>query len=118
MRFLILAVILGLIAGTRARAIDTRSSSIYSVEIPSSAVVVSDWDSLHKEGVKYPDAALVHKYGGWVIEVDDVIVLAVEGSLVQEITEMDPEAAEEDDCEKVEEEDESGKLNVYWMLDL
>lgn len=73
--------------------------------------MVSDWDSLHKEGVKYPDAALVHKYGGWVIEVDDMIVLAVEGSLSQEITEMDPEAAEEDpDCEQVEEEDESGKL--------
>ncbi|RSL96458.1 hypothetical protein CEP52_011451 [Fusarium oligoseptatum] len=98
MRFLIPAVLLGLIGSTSARAIGTQSSSIYS-------------DSLHKEGVKYPDAALVHKYGGWVIEVDDVIVLAVEGSLSQEITEMDPEAAEADpDCEQVEEEDESGKL--------
>lgn len=77
------------------------------MEIPSSAVVVSDWESLHEEGAKYPEAALVYKYGGWVIEVDSVIVLAVEGSLSQEITDKDPEAVEEDqDCELVEENDE------------
>ena len=94
-------MLVGLVAGTIAGAVAVREENGYTVELPSSAVVVSDWDSLKAETARYPETALVYKYGGWVVEVDDVIVLAVDESMIQDITDADAD----EECDEAEEED-------------
>lgn len=100
------AVLLGLIAGANARVVKPRETTSYTTNLPSSATIVSDWDGLWREGVKYPDSALVNKYGGWVIEVDNEVVLAIDDSFIQAVVDAGSAPAEED-CEEVE---DNGKL--------
>lgn len=59
--------------------------SAYTVEIPESAIIVSDWDSLHAESDRFPNSMLMPKYGGNVIEVDRKIMLATTENLTLEI---------------------------------
>ncbi|EWY99924.1 hypothetical protein FOYG_03851 [Fusarium oxysporum NRRL 32931] len=58
-------------------------SAKYTVEIPDDAVWVTNWDELHAaprfEGVLLP------KYGGFVIEVDEKIVLATNERMSKEV---------------------------------
>ena len=61
------------------------SLSGYTIDIPDTAVIVSDWDSLHAETERFPDSMLMPKYGGNVIEVDGQIMLATTQDLTLEI---------------------------------
>ncbi|KAG9256796.1 uncharacterized protein F5Z01DRAFT_488571 [Emericellopsis atlantica] len=99
-------VLLALIAQGSARALQARGTASYDIEVPSTAAVVYDWDSLYSQAALYPDSTLDLKYGGWVIEVDDSIVLAIDDSFVQELS--DAATAQDDDegeCENTEEGD-------------
>ncbi|KAL5625738.1 hypothetical protein FOBRF1_000081 [Fusarium oxysporum] len=61
-------------------------SAKYNVEIPDDAVWVTNWDELHAaprfEGVLLP------KYGGFVIEVDEKIVLATDERMSKEVFDL------------------------------
>ncbi|KAH7222590.1 uncharacterized protein BKA55DRAFT_546102 [Fusarium redolens] len=61
-------------------------SAKYTVEIPEDAVWVTNWDELHAaprfEGVLLP------KYGGFVIEVDEKIVLATDEQMSKEVFDL------------------------------
>ncbi|KAI3575665.1 ankyrin repeat-containing domain protein [Fusarium oxysporum f. sp. albedinis] len=61
-------------------------SAKYTVEIPDDAVWVTNWDELHAaprfEGVLLP------KYGGFVIEVDEKIVLATNERMSKEVFDL------------------------------
>ncbi|EXM07412.1 hypothetical protein FOIG_02423 [Fusarium odoratissimum NRRL 54006] len=61
-------------------------SAEYTVEIPDDAVWVTNWDELHAaprfEGVLLP------KYGGFVIEVDEKIVLATNERMSKEVFDL------------------------------
>ncbi|WKT43651.1 hypothetical protein QSH57_008487 [Fusarium oxysporum f. sp. vasinfectum] len=61
-------------------------SAEYTVEIPDDAVWITNWDELHAaprfEGVLLP------KYGGFVIEVDEKIVLATDERMSKEVFDL------------------------------
>jgi hypothetical protein len=57
----------------------------YNIDIPNSAVVVSDWETLYSEAAKFPNTALEPKYGGNVIEVDGQIVLATDEEMTRQV---------------------------------
>lgn len=78
------------------------------MEIPSSAIGASDWDSLYAGADIFPDSSLLNKYGGLVMEVDGAIVLAVDDDFIQEVTNKPSDS--EEDCEELEEEDAEGNL--------
>ncbi|UPL02868.1 hypothetical protein LCI18_013802 [Fusarium solani-melongenae] len=63
-------------------------SAKYTVEIPKDAIWVTNWDQLHEMAAKYPDTALVEKYGGNVIEVDGKIVLATDQEMNEQIDDL------------------------------
>ena len=73
----------------------------YTVPLPETAVVVSTWNALHAEGAKYPDSMLIGKYGGFVIEVNDIIMLATDDNMTAEVdaklASLPPLADEEED---------------------
>ncbi|KAF4333484.1 hypothetical protein FBEOM_12692 [Fusarium beomiforme] len=71
-------------------------SAKYTVEIPKDAIWVTDWDQLHEMGAKYPDTALVEKYGGNVIEVDGKIVLATDEEMTKQIEDLVKELEKND----------------------
>jgi hypothetical protein len=48
----------------------------YTVTLPETARVCSDWPSLNAAALQRPHAAIVKKYGGWVIEEGGAIVIA------------------------------------------
>lgn len=49
----------------------------YTVPIPDSAIICTDWLSLCKQKVEHwNDKLLEERYGGYVVEVDDTIVIA------------------------------------------
>jgi hypothetical protein len=49
----------------------------YTVPIPESATICADWPSLcTQKGEHWDDKLLEEKYGGYVVEVDDTVVLA------------------------------------------
>jgi hypothetical protein len=49
----------------------------YTVPIPESAIICSDWPSLcSQKGEHWDDKLLDEKYGGYVVEVDGAILLA------------------------------------------
>jgi hypothetical protein len=50
--------------------------SNYTVTLPDTARVVSEWTSLRAAVFERPHAPLVEKYGGWVIEEEGVVVIA------------------------------------------
>ncbi|WKT52651.1 hypothetical protein QSH57_003213, partial [Fusarium oxysporum f. sp. vasinfectum] len=82
-------------------------SAKYTIKIPKDAIWVTNWDQLHEMGAKYPDTALVEKYGGNVIEVDGKIVLATDEEMTKQIDSLIKEL-EKDDIE-VEAETETSK---------
>lgn len=59
----------------------------YSVAIPASAVIISDWETYHQEAQKYPDTMVVGKYGGYVVEVGGEIKLATDNAMTKLINE-------------------------------
>jgi hypothetical protein len=63
------------------------SLSNYTIDIPETAVIVDNWDTLHAEGSKYPWRMLEPKYGGNVIGVDGVIKLVTTDELSKQIEE-------------------------------
>jgi hypothetical protein len=48
----------------------------YTVTLPETARVCSDWPSLNAAALQQPHAAIVKKHGGWVIEEEGAIVIA------------------------------------------
>jgi len=55
----------------------------YTIMLPESAVIVSSFDHLHDEGfkAKYQGNGLLGAYGGFVIEVDGEIMLALDDNM-------------------------------------
>jgi hypothetical protein len=60
----------------------------YTVEVPETSIIVSDWASLQTEVEKFADSMLMAKYGGNVIEVDGQVMLATTQDLTLEIQKM------------------------------
>jgi len=58
-------------------------SAKYTVEIPDDAVWVTNWDELH--AAPRFGGVLLPKYGGFVIEVDEKIVLATDEKMSKEV---------------------------------
>jgi hypothetical protein len=74
----------------------------YTVEVPETAIIVSDWESLQTEVEKFPDSMLMTKYGGNVIEVDGQIMLATTQDLtleIQKVVDALPAFTPEEDAE-------------------
>ncbi|KAM5385212.1 hypothetical protein ACJZ2D_001173 [Fusarium nematophilum] len=87
------------------------ATSNYTIELPLSAVIVTTWDEFHTEGRKYPNSAVVPKYGGFVIEVDEEIKMATDEKMTQEVAEKLASLSLRDDGEAadgVEESPEGG----------
>ncbi|KAF5700852.1 hypothetical protein FMUND_14170 [Fusarium mundagurra] len=61
-------------------------SAKYSVEIPDDAVWVTNWDELH--AAPRFGGVLLPKYGGFVIEVDEKIVLATDEQMSKEVLDL------------------------------
>ncbi|KAG4274426.1 hypothetical protein FPRO04_09384 [Fusarium proliferatum] len=59
------------------------ASAKYTVEIPDDAVWVTNWDELH--AAPRFGGVLLPKYGGFVIEVDEKIVLATDEKMSKEV---------------------------------
>lgn len=53
----------------------------YTIDIPGTAVVVSDLTTLEVELSRYPSTALNERYGGWVIEIGGRIVVAMDDNM-------------------------------------
>lgn len=68
------------------------SISHYTIPIPSSAAICPDWPSLCEEVLKWPDSVLDKKYGGYVIEDNNTVVLACTDNLCTILEEKDKEA--------------------------
>jgi len=68
---------------------DPASSAVslanYTVDIPLSAKICSDWPSLEAAIVKRPGSRVVEKYGGFVIEEDGVVVFACDEKMSEEV---------------------------------
>lgn len=62
----------------------------YTVQIPGTASVCSDWPSLRAAVLQRPGCPLTRKYGGWVIEEDGIVVIACDEQLSAEF-DQDPE---------------------------
>lgn len=62
----------------------------YTVALPSSAKVCSDWPSLRAAAMRWPEKRVERKYGGFVIEEDGVVVVACNEKLSGE-AEANPE---------------------------
>ncbi|PNP86532.1 hypothetical protein FNYG_00234 [Fusarium nygamai] len=58
----------------------------YTVEIPEDAVWVTNWDELH--AAPRFGGVLLPKYGGFVIEVDEKIVLATDEGMSKEVLDL------------------------------
>ncbi|KAG5807957.1 hypothetical protein H9Q74_014461 [Fusarium xylarioides] len=58
----------------------------YTVEIPEDAVWVTNWDELH--AAPRFGGVLLPKYGGFVIEVDEKIVLATDEKMSKEVLDL------------------------------
>ncbi|RBA10433.1 hypothetical protein FPRO05_05022 [Fusarium proliferatum] len=61
-------------------------SAKYTVEIPDDAVWVTNWDELH--AAPRFGGVLLPKYGGFVIEVDEKIVLATDEKMSKEVLDL------------------------------
>ncbi|KAF5636893.1 ankyrin protein [Fusarium sp. NRRL 25303] len=61
-------------------------SAKYTVEIPDDAVWVTNWDELH--AAPRFGGVLLPKYGGFVIEVDEKIVLATDERMSREVLDL------------------------------
>jgi hypothetical protein len=48
----------------------------YTVALPDTARVVTEWTSLRAAAMERPNAPVVKRYGGWVIEEEGAIVIA------------------------------------------
>jgi hypothetical protein len=56
----------------------------YTVDLPASAKICSDWPSLEAAILQRPGSRVVRKYGGYVIEEDDVVVFACDEKISEE----------------------------------
>lgn len=56
----------------------------YTIDIPPSARICSDWPSLKAAIVQRPGSRVVEKYGGYVIEEDGVILFACDEKMSEE----------------------------------
>lgn len=69
---------------------DPASSAVslanYTVEIPYSAKICSDWPSLEAAIRQRPGSRAVEKYGGYVIEEDGIILFACDEKMSEEIS--------------------------------
>lgn len=75
----------------RAQAVtfyDLASSAVslanYTVEIPDSAEICSDWPSLEAAVDEQPGVKVVENYGGYIIEEDGMIVVACDEKISEE----------------------------------
>jgi hypothetical protein len=66
-------------------ASDAVSLANYTVDIPLSARICSDWPSLEAAVVQRPGCRIVEKYGGFVIEEDGVVVFACDEKMSEEV---------------------------------
>jgi hypothetical protein len=57
----------------------------YTIHIPPSARICSDWPSLEAAAKQIPGSRIVEKYGGFVIEGDGVIVFACDEKMSEEV---------------------------------
>jgi len=57
----------------------------YTVDIPPSAKICSDWPSLKAAVMQRPGFKVVEKYGGYVVEEDGVIVFACDEKMSEEV---------------------------------
>lgn len=65
----------------------TSPLSGYTIDIPGTAVVISDLTALEVELARYPCTALNERYGGWAIEIDEGIVVAMDDNMTRLINE-------------------------------
>ncbi|KAF5685747.1 ankyrin protein [Fusarium denticulatum] len=84
---LISSLITTLLAGSMVNA-------KYTVEIPEDAVWVTNWDELH--AAPRFGGVLLPKYGGFVIEVDEKIVLATDEQMSKEVLDLLTDLEEND----------------------
>lgn len=63
------------------------SISNYTVDIPVSAKICSDWPSLEAAVLQRPGCKLLRKYGGFVIEENGIIVIACDEKMSVEVAE-------------------------------
>jgi len=56
----------------------------YTIAIPQSAKIVSDWPSLRAAAIQRPHTSIVKLYGGFVIEEDGIIAIACDEKLSAE----------------------------------
>lgn len=68
------------------------SISHYTIPIPPSAAICPDWPSLCEKVLNWPDSVLDKKYGGYVIEENNTVVLACTDNLCTILEEKDKEA--------------------------
>ena len=66
------------------RASSAVSLANYTVDIPPTARICSDWPSLKAAIVELPGSRVVRKYGGFVIEEDGVVVFACDEEISEE----------------------------------
>lgn len=65
------------------------------VHIPDDAIWVTSLEQYHAEAPQF-DRMVLYKYGGFVIKVDDKIVLATDETLTKEIYDLLTELEESD----------------------
>ena len=65
----------------------------YTLTLPDTARVVSEWTSLRAAVLERPHAPLLKKYGGWIIEEDGVVVIACDEEMSRQCDEC-PEQLE------------------------
>jgi hypothetical protein len=61
------------------------SLASYTIEIPETAIIVSDRETLYAAATEFPDSALSSKYGGNIMEVDGRVVLATDEEMTRQI---------------------------------
>lgn len=68
---------------------DPASSNVslasYTINMPPSAKICSDWPSLEAAVMQRPGSRVVGKYGGYVIEEDGVVLFACDEKMSEEV---------------------------------
>ncbi|RBR24680.1 uncharacterized protein FIESC28_02453 [Fusarium coffeatum] len=81
----------------------TLASAEYTVDIPKDAIWVTSWDEFHAEAPKF-DQFLDEKYGGFVLEVDNKIVLATDEEMTKSLHDFFNKMGAKDDAAAEEEQ--------------
>jgi hypothetical protein len=93
---------------------ETMSTSKYTIALPKSVINVTSWERLElvAEAANRPETMLVRRYGGHVLEENNVIGIATDDKMTEEIDAKHASLPPLDDDEEETAEEDKDELNL------